>query len=286
MQNFNLEEFEQTGVYEIKNLVNGKVYIGSTVMSFKKRLNHHRSLLRAGTHKNQYLQRAWDKYGEENFQFSILKVVDECCTLEEEQIYLDEVKSEYNINPLASGTPNMSQETIEKRTATFTAFMEQAMKYYYKVKDKEITINEVPEKYRQSIEGRLNYTVWNKGLTGKDFDYSYLRVPKTVTDKVLEARKKKQKAAREKLGKVYVYDADFNFLAEFNSSKEIEEWSHTEENNWPIKSRFSGEERLGVPVKVLQNTNILKSCRDKISYKGLYFRREEIISELSLLNSC
>jgi group I intron endonuclease len=108
MENIYKEEFKQTGVYQIKNKTNSKSYIGSTIMSFTKRLEHHRCLLRKGKHKNTHLQRAWDKYGEENFEFIVIEVVDKCCTLEREQFFIDTLKPEYNINPLASGTPNMS----------------------------------------------------------------------------------------------------------------------------------------------------------------------------------
>lgn len=284
MQNFNTEELKtKIGVYEIRNLVNGKVYIGSTIMSFHRRWDHHRSLLRGNTHKNTHLQRAWNKYGEDSFLFSILEVVDECCTLDVEQTYLDSVEDKYNINPLASGTPNMSKETIEKRSKTFTDTIRASMEYYHKVKDGEISIEEVPNKYLKLVEERLSRTPWNKGLTSKDVDYSHLKgIKKTVTEKVLKKRKEHSEKVREDFGGVFIYDSNFNFLRKFRSPKDIEEWSHTEENNLPIKSRFKGESRMGIPLKVLQSVNIVKSCNHLTSYKGLYFRREEIIQKLNL----
>ena len=44
-------------------------------MNFGDRWDSHRTLLRSNKHYNQYLQRAWNKYGEENFEFI---VVEEC----------------------------------------------------------------------------------------------------------------------------------------------------------------------------------------------------------------
>lgn len=41
------EDLTKTGVYIFKNSVNNKCYIESTVMSFRKRMEHHVSLLRA-----------------------------------------------------------------------------------------------------------------------------------------------------------------------------------------------------------------------------------------------
>lgn len=65
---------ERKGViYKIENLVNGKVYIGQTVQSPKRRESAHKRNLRKGIHDNDFLQKAWNKYGEENFKFSIVE---------------------------------------------------------------------------------------------------------------------------------------------------------------------------------------------------------------------
>lgn len=275
MQNIYTEEFKQTGVYEIKNKINNKRYIGSTIMSFTKRLEHHRCLLRNGTHKNTHLQRAWNKYGEDNFEFNILEVVDKCCTLEIEQDYLDACEDCYNINPLASGTPNMSKETVEKRTKTFTKTNRIGIEYYFKVKSGEISIEDVPEKYIKIVKYRLNTTPWNKGKDATEVDYSHLKgVSKTITEKSLQARKNNSEKARDKYPNIFVYDSEGKFLKEFRSAPDIEEWSVTEENNFPIISRFK-KERMGVPLNKLLAVCIIKAINHKKSYKGLYFLKEE-----------
>ena len=270
-----MEEFKQTGVYEIKNIVNNKRYVGSTTMSFTKRLDHHRCLLRNGTHKNAHLQRAWNMYGEDNFEFNILEVVDVCCTLEIEQIYLDACEDCYNINPLASGTPNLSKETIEKRSKSFTIFIQEAMGYYHKIKVGELLIEDVDKKFHKMINQRLTATIWNKGKDSSEIDYSFLKgVPKTVTEKSMQARKNNSKTAREKYPNIFVYDLGGNFLKEFRSAPDIEEWSSTEENNFPILSRFK-KERMGVPLNKLLAVCIIKAVNNKTSYKGLFFLKEE-----------
>lgn len=63
-------------IYKIENKVNGKVYIGQTIAGFKKRIGEHVSALRHNRHNNDYLQRAWNKHGEENFSYSILETCD------------------------------------------------------------------------------------------------------------------------------------------------------------------------------------------------------------------
>lgn len=240
------------GVYQILCNPTGKRYIGSTSMTFNRRLSHHISLLRSGSHKNSYLQRSWNKYGEESFSISVLEVCDKSSTLACEQIWLDKYRHEnllLNINPIASGTPNLSKEVIKKRAETMRR----------KYASGELVA---------SFTGK---TPWNKGLTKKDQDYSYLKVPKTFTSKLKEAHKNTSIRSRNKSKGVLAFSADGVLLGSWRSSKDLEEWSLTEDNNLPIKSRFFGE-RMGKPIKLLQSSNILKSAKSGKPYKGIYFK--------------
>ena len=63
------------GIYKIVNLVNGRAYIGQTKEKFQRRYWLHRWKLRKGEHDNKHLQRAWDKYGEENFIFEVIEIL-------------------------------------------------------------------------------------------------------------------------------------------------------------------------------------------------------------------
>jgi group I intron endonuclease len=58
-------------VYSIENKVNGKCYIGST-NNPRVRWSKHRGDLNRKTHHSFVLQRAWNKYGENNFDFKVL----------------------------------------------------------------------------------------------------------------------------------------------------------------------------------------------------------------------
>ena len=71
------EKFKKAiGIYKITNLINNMVYIGQTKQGFQKRYWLHRWKLRNGTHDNQYLQNAWNKYGEKNFEFAVIEVLE------------------------------------------------------------------------------------------------------------------------------------------------------------------------------------------------------------------
>lgn len=63
----------QPCIYKITNLVDGKVYIGQTTVGFEKRIREHLYKLRNDKHKNEHLQRAYNKFGETNFVFEILQ---------------------------------------------------------------------------------------------------------------------------------------------------------------------------------------------------------------------
>ena len=60
-----------SGIYKIENTIDGKCYVGSAI-NIKSRWQCHVSMLSHDKHNNKHLQRAWNKYGSENFTFSII----------------------------------------------------------------------------------------------------------------------------------------------------------------------------------------------------------------------
>jgi len=77
-------------IYKIRNVVNGKFYVGSTVDS-RVRFQTHRRNLKKGKHQSPHMQAAWDKYGEDCFKFEVVEVI-ECSEdlLTAEQKWLDD----------------------------------------------------------------------------------------------------------------------------------------------------------------------------------------------------
>ena len=92
-----------SGIYEIRNLLNNHRYIGSSI-NINKRWAEHINDLKADRHANRYLQNAWNKYGQEYFEFNLLE---ECESNKDlliiEQRYLDS-NPEYNICKIAGNS--------------------------------------------------------------------------------------------------------------------------------------------------------------------------------------
>lgn len=78
----------EIGIYKIQNLCNGKVYIGQTREKFQRRYWLHRWKLRNGTHDNFHLQKAWNKYGENNFIFEVVETIPEDFLDEREKYWI------------------------------------------------------------------------------------------------------------------------------------------------------------------------------------------------------
>jgi len=59
-------------IYEIRNIVNNKIYIGSTKNLHKRKYKHFRDL-KLNKHHSIHLQRAYNKYGNDKFVFSLIE---------------------------------------------------------------------------------------------------------------------------------------------------------------------------------------------------------------------
>lgn len=107
------------GIYQITNTANGKVYVGSSVR-LRRRLSEHQNKLARGSHENDRLQKAFNKYGADAFVFAIIETVaDRRLLLSREQVWIDAKRAAdrtlgFNIYPLA-GSPSGASHSPEAR---------------------------------------------------------------------------------------------------------------------------------------------------------------------------
>jgi group I intron endonuclease len=115
------------GVYRILCVPTGKFYVGSS-QNIPRRWQLHREKLITGKQDNPHLQRAWNRYGPDAFQWEILETTTPDRLLEREQFYLDTLRPcdhtiGFNIAPQA-GAPmrgrKASEETRQRMSAAQT----------------------------------------------------------------------------------------------------------------------------------------------------------------------
>jgi group I intron endonuclease len=107
------------GIYKITSITSGKIYIGCA-SNVRTRINGHLYNLRKDKHNNSYLQKAWAKYGEENFIFEMIEKCDISDLHAREHYWVNELNSlnrstGYNLKPTdPNGCSIHSEATIEK----------------------------------------------------------------------------------------------------------------------------------------------------------------------------
>lgn len=104
-----------SGVYQIRNLNNNKIYIGSSI-DIPTRWKQHVQSLNKNKHHNFHLQKSWLKYGMDMFKFEIVELVDEELLFSAEQKWINKSQSYdgnygYNLSIEASRPNNIKDAT-------------------------------------------------------------------------------------------------------------------------------------------------------------------------------
>lgn len=158
-----------SGIYKILNKVNMKFYIGSTI-NFNKRFQSHRYLLRKNNHENILLQNAWNKYGEECFEFIILEECDLPLLTIREQFYIDTLSTTnrligYNLSPTANSTLGFkfSKESKQKMSLKKEGLKLRLGATLTNETKKKISIANKGKSHPQSEETKKKISLGNKG---------------------------------------------------------------------------------------------------------------------------
>lgn len=123
---------DNQGIYAICCDANSKVYIGSA-RNIKNRLKRHKTALTKGTHHSIKLQRAWGKYGEDSFTFSLIeRVFDPNDLVPREQAWFDflcPAVNGYNISPTAGSSLGTKRAPISEETRVKMSSSQQGRKH-------------------------------------------------------------------------------------------------------------------------------------------------------------
>lgn len=194
----------ESGIYIIKNLVNNKLYIGSAV-NLKKRKREHFSLLKNNKHHSIYLQRAYNKYGKDNFIFELLECCEKTVLIIREQHYIDLINPNYNISKIAGSCIGIirSKETIKRLSESHKGQIPW---------NKGIpATKEQKENQSKLMTGRVSGA---KGI--KWCDKSKLKLSLSKLNKKLSTEHKQNLSK-----KIYEYDINNILIKEFNSVTEL-----------------------------------------------------------------
>jgi group I intron endonuclease len=104
------------GIYKILNVINGKMYIGSSFNAINRLIAHRRCLLN-GKHGNVVLQSAWNKYGPDAFVFKPFYRRDREELLAVEQRWIDAVRPAYNLVIVVDGRVTLTAESCARVSA-------------------------------------------------------------------------------------------------------------------------------------------------------------------------
>lgn len=153
----------KSGVYKIYNSVSGKTYIGSSE-NLNRRLKDHKSYLRINKHQNKHLQSAYNKYGKDAFEFTIIEYCEIYKLAEREQYWLDRI-------PL--GKRYNKRKIVEtNRGLIWTAEQKEKLKNRPTNKGKKLgsLIHDGSIKKGQRLSPRTEFKkgvdTWNKGTKG------------------------------------------------------------------------------------------------------------------------
>lgn len=69
-------DFEKSGIYCIRNIVNNKVYIGKAKCIYKRMKAHITALNTKNKDENYHLINSWHKYGKNNFEYFVLEYLE------------------------------------------------------------------------------------------------------------------------------------------------------------------------------------------------------------------
>ena len=81
-----------SGLYRIQNIINNKIYIGSSI-NINNREYKHFWMLNKGIHDNQYLQNSYTLYSKNSFVFECIEFCNEKSLIEKENYYISLYKS-------------------------------------------------------------------------------------------------------------------------------------------------------------------------------------------------
>lgn len=235
----NTKSFERIPViYGIQNTINSKWYIGSC-NDFKDRFERHRYYLRHNQHHSTKLQRAYNLYGEDAFEISILhNLTPEEDRFAEEERYINEydsVKNGYNMLDKCVYVNNfqLSEEarnnflsyikTLQKSVIAINRFTGEVDNIFDSVNSAAAYYKTSSSNISRVCKGNLNYIKDHVFVYSENFDITKnYKIEHHCKGKPKSQSQIEKMRHSKKCRPVYQYDTKGNLVKSFYSVKEAE----------------------------------------------------------------
>jgi group I intron endonuclease len=176
------------GIYKITSKIHpDRIYVGSAI-NIEKRWREHKNLLLRNKHENIRLQNHYNKYGKDNFIFSIITECDPIkeVLLSREQFFIDSLNPFFNICKKADCPPGIKHTEEQKRILSERM---KGNKYLLGHKHSEETLKKMSETAKEisSIDHIFNKV----SCKGQDHPW-YNKKHSEKTKKLLSNRTKEQ----------------------------------------------------------------------------------------------
>jgi group I intron endonuclease len=219
------------GVYKITTANNNMFYIGSSSRSIIKRLQQHFCDLKKNKHHSLYLQRVYNKYGKSILKIEILEYCNKENILEREQYYIDTLNPVYNTCKIAGNSTGKkhSKETREKQSKKRLEYFKnnpptrgkEHHHYGKKLSEEHKAKIKLAGKGRIFSEESKRKMSESRKQIKKNSPEVYLKLSKVNKEKklwkVMHSPEAIEKATRKRFKKVFQYNKNNEFIAEFES---------------------------------------------------------------------
>jgi group I intron endonuclease len=153
-----------SAIYRIRNIVSGRVYVGSAV-NVQHRWQCHRHRLRKGNHHSASMQSSWNKHGADAFSFEIIELCDPSDFIKREQFWIDALNScdprlGFNMCPAAGsplGLKRQLSEAVKKNIGAAAAAKNRTPEMREKVRASKLAYYKNPENLEKLRAMALKY---------------------------------------------------------------------------------------------------------------------------------
>jgi hypothetical protein len=224
--NINKEESSKFGIYQIRNLENNKIYIGST-KNFLNRYKQHLKRLEKNTHVNKKLQYSYNKY--DSFSFEIVEICDNLDVIFDRELYyinkavceenveLNKCKNLYNISKEIPSN-SKSRHFINGRSREIVCFDIEGnlIKEY-------VSLTQAIEEFGYSNTSGITLCCQNKFISCQSkYVFQYKNDNYLIGQKRIDTLTKKYDIHYNvKFLDIFQFDIDFNLVKKYNSYNDI-----------------------------------------------------------------